>query len=577
MSNSVYGISLSGLNAARAGLSTTSNNIANSNTVGYTRQIAVQESRPANTADGVYMGQGVDIDRVQRMYSEFINSQVQKATSDASFFNAKSEQIARVDGIIADETSGIASALSDFFAAAQKLTTNPADLSARQSYLSSSETLASRFNAIDGVMDELRLATNLKVMDTVQQMNDASQAIATINKQIVTATNQTFVNGLPNELLDKRDQLILDLSKQVQLTRVNLDDGSVNLFLANGQALVVNDEAFQVRTEVDPNDPKNLVVGTKAVVNGQEKLIGFESSSLGTGALAGFLSFREGELTQYQNTIGLIAARIGEAVNNIHTAGVDLDGNAGQKLFSFGSSGNFIDDISNVVPSPFNSTTNTTNLTVRDIDLSKIKPVDYEILMVGGAPQYRQLGSDAAFSAATFVADPAGDYFDIRDTTGASLLSFQIDNTNPSDGDRFVLNPVSEAAPNMRVSLKNPVLVAASSNTNPSVGNNENMRAIVALQTSRTLNQSNGSAGVSISDTFNQLVSQVGNKTRELSNSADAREAVLNQVAEARDGLSGVNMDEEAANLLRYQQAYQASGRVMSMAKELFDQVLNLL
>ncbi|MEW6206481.1 MAG: flagellar hook-associated protein FlgK [Pseudomonadota bacterium] len=576
MSNSVYGIALSGLNAARAGLSTTSHNIANSNTVGFNRQQVIQQSRPSTGSDIGYIGQGVDIASVQRVYSDFINSQEQKATSDAAFFSAKAQQIARVDAMIADDASGLSSALSIFFGAAQTLSTNPADLASRQNYLSSAETLTSRFNGLNTVMDELRGATNLKVRDTVEQLNNATSQIAALNNQIVTAMNQTSNGGPPNDLMDRRDKLILELSQQVQTTRVDMKDGSTNLFLANGQSLVVGTTQFKVQTQVDPQDPQNLLVGMTSKVNGQDRLLAFDSGSLGNGALAGFLSFREDELTEYQNTIGLLAARIGQAVNDIQTAGVDLDNNPASALFSFGSSGNFVDDISRVVPNVNNSTVNPTQVTLRGLDLSKLGPAEYEVQIVGSQPRYREVGSEGPFVPANLVADPGGDYYEIRDPAGAPLLSFQLNNATPQEGDRFVLMPVREAALNMRTAIDRPSEVAASSAVNPSIGNNENILAVAALQNSRTLFQSNNSAGVSISDGFNQLVSRVGNKTREFNLAAESRETVLNQVADSRDALQGVNMDEEAANLIKFQQAYQASGRVISLSKELFDQILSM-
>lgn len=576
MSNSVYGIALSGLNAARAGLSTTSHNIANSNTVGFNRQQVIQQSRPSTGSDIGFIGQGVSIATVQRVYSDFINSQEQKATSDAAFFSAKAQQIARVDAMVADDASGLSSALSIFFGAAQTLTTNPAELAARQNFLSSSETLASRFNGLNTVMDELRGATNLKVRDTVEQLNNATSQIASLNNQIVTALNQTSNGGPPNDLMDRRDKLILQLSEQVQTTRVDMADGSTNLFLANGQSLVVGPTQFKVQTQVDPQDPQNLLVGMSTNVNGQERLLAFDSDSLGNGALAGYLSFRENELTEYQNTTGLLAARVGQAVNDIQTAGVDLDGNPGNALFSFGSSGSFVEDISRVVPNVNNSTANPTEISLRSLDLSKLSAAEYEVQIVGGVPRYREAGSDSAFVPANFVADPGGDYYEIRDPAGAPLLSFQLDNAAPQEGDRFTLMPVREAALNMRTAIDRPSEVAASSAINPSIGNNENILDIAALQNSRTLFQSNNSAGVSISDGFNQLVSRVGNKAREFNMAAESRETVLNQVADSRDALQGVNMDEEAANLIKFQQAYQASGRVISLSKELFDQILQM-
>jgi flagellar hook-associated protein 1 len=276
-------------------------------------------------------------------------------------------------------------------------------------------------------------------------------------------------------LMDRRDKLILELSQQVQTTRVDMADGSTNLFLANGQSLVVGTTQFPVQTQVDPQDPQNLLVGMSTNINGQERLLAFDSSSLGNGALAGFLSFREDELTEYQNTIGLLAARIGQAVNNIQTAGVDLDNNPANALFSFGSSGSFVDDISRVVPNVNNSTANPTQITMRDLDLSKLGPAEYEVQIVGSQPRYREVGSDGPFIPASLVTDPGGDYYEIRDPAGAPLLSFQLDNAAPQEGDRFTLMPVREAALNMRTAIDRPSEVAASSAVNPSIGNNENI------------------------------------------------------------------------------------------------------
>ncbi|MDX1670384.1 MAG: flagellar hook-associated protein FlgK, partial [Limnobacter sp.] len=262
MSNSVYGIALSGLNVARAGLSVTSNNIANVNTQGYSRQSLQQNQRESSFLGGNYFGQGVDVTSVRRSYSQIISQQEQRATSDAAYYQAKFDQVSRLDGVLGDDASGLSSALSDFFNSAQVLSTSPTDLSARQNFLSAASSLSSRFNSINGVMDELRAATNLKVEDTVQKINDAAAQIVNLNVRITAANSQSFQSSPPNDLLDQRDELIKELSAQVQLTSVPLEDGSINLFLANGQPLVVKGQDFPVTTSVDPTDPSNLLVGS---------------------------------------------------------------------------------------------------------------------------------------------------------------------------------------------------------------------------------------------------------------------------------------------------------------------------
>ncbi|HEX5484397.1 MAG TPA: flagellar hook-associated protein FlgK [Limnobacter sp.] len=573
MSNSIYGIALSGLNAAQAGLATTSNNISNSNTVGYTRQQVVQQARAATSnGDGILVGQGVNVQEVTRMYSDYLNSQLQQASSDAAFYDSKSTMIGKIDSSIGDSSSGLSTALSDFFAASQAVSANPADLSARQNFLSTSDALAARFNSLNNVMDGIRTAVNQSVNDSVTKINDAVNQLATLNKQIVAAKSASSTGSSPNDLMDQRDKLISDLAGQVQVTRVNLSDGSVNLFLSNGQPLVVKETPFKLAAQVDPSDPQNLLVGSLATINGQQRLITYDSNTLGTGALSGLLQFRDQELAQYQNTLGTLAAQVGNQVNAVQAAGVDLNNAAGQPIFSFAGSTNGLSNIAKVVSNQYNSTSNPTNASITQVDYSKLTGADYEVRIIGGAPQYREAGSSQAFQPVPVV---AGSY-QIQDAKGAAILSFNLSNAAPSEGDSFVLMPSRDGAANIQLSLKDPSAIAASSTTNASVGNNENMLAMNNLQSTRLLNQANGASGVSISDAFNQLVSKVGNKVREIKVAGEAKNAVLSQITQQTDGLSGVNMDEEAANLIKYQQAYQASSKVISLSKDLFNQILSI-
>jgi len=580
MSNSVYGIALSGLNAARSGLSTTSHNISNVNTVGYSRQESVQAARPSNSVGSEYIGQGVDIQTVERVYSDFVISQQEKATSESAFFKAKFDQISRIDGIVADSASGLATAMSDFFSAAQALSTDPADMSARQNFLSSADSLASRFNGLNTVMDELRSATDLKVTDTVEKINNSTKQIAELNQRILSISSQSSGRVVPNDLLDQRDNLIMQLSEQVQITKVSLDDGSVNLFMGNGQPLVVKNQPFEVNTLRDPEDPENLLVGVQRTINGEERLISFDSKSLGRGALAGYLSFREGELSQYQNTVGLIAAQIGSSVNALQQAGVDLSGTAGQPLFDFGSAVNPIDDFSRVTPNAYNDDSNPISLTLNSMDLSKVTGSDYEILIRDNAgtptPQYRLAGQGGKFVDLNQVPAGSGNFV-IPDNAGNTVLSFGLGAMAASNvGDRFVVMPTRDAARNMTLAIGSPDLIAAASAADPQPGNNENILAMAGLQSKGVLFQNFNTKGVSVSDAFNQMVSRVGNKTRELEVASEARDSVLGQIQQTRDSLSGVNMDEEAANLIKYQQAYQAAGRVISLSKDMFDQILGI-
>ncbi|NJM31720.1 MAG: hypothetical protein HC848_01065 [Limnobacter sp.] len=492
------------------------------------------------------------------------------------------------------------------------LTTSPGDLSARQNFLSSAEAMASRFNSINGVMTDLRDATNLKVLDTVQKINDSAKQIAELNNKIVASSNNSALGAAPNELLDERDRLISELSEQVQLTRVDLDNGSVNLFLANGRAIVVKDKPFDVITQVDPADNENLLVGMNIVEAGVSNLVTFEPKSLGTGALSGFLQFRENELAQYQNTVGLMAANLSFTVNELQLRGVDLTnlqaGNltvGGSPIFGFAGSSDYTDPVENLraLSKAVNANSNTGGAFVElnKADFSRLSAQDFEVRVVDVAgtptPSYRVLGSGAAFTAlaAPSAADIAAGYtggYKIPDSSGNPLVTFDFNTGGGAFaiGDTFTIYPTRNAAKNILVDMKTPAGVATAVRNgqdtvlagggtkarDPATGDNDNSLLFAALQNSRTMFKTGNSAGVSIGDSFNQLVSRIGNKTRELEVATDSRSAILEQVRESRDAFSGVNMDEEAANLLKYQQAYQASGRVISLSKELFELVLNL-
>lgn len=625
MSNSVYGIALSGLNAARSGLTVTSNNIANVNTSGYSRQTLQQGQRETAFLGGNYFGQGVDVTSVRRSYSDILSSQEQRATSDAGYFDAKFQQISRLDSIIGDDASGLSTALSDFFNSAQVLSTSPTDLSARQNFLSAASSLASRFNSVNNVMDELRAATNLKVEDTVQKINDAANQIVSLNTRIIAASSQSFNSSPPNDLLDQRDLLVKQLSEQVQVTPVKLEDGGINLFLANGQPLVVRDKAFPVTTSQDPADRSNLLVGTNIADSSSptgKTLVEFKAGTLGLGALSGYLEFREQELAEYQNTLGLMAANVAFTVNDLQAQGIDLttlEANANNPVanpltgesrsFSniFGFEGAnytrnggltfdqnitarrelFLNSIAKVAVDP-NNTNQTRTINISQMDFTKMSPVDFEIRVEGGNVRYRELNSGDQF--VDLPNTGAGPYT-ITDGSGNPLIEFSFDDAAtgadaPVDGDAFVLYPVRDAAKNIRATKLRPDAVATaiapnsvdptSTKTQVYSGDNDNALRFASLQTQRNLYQGDGSSGVSLSDGFNQLVSKIGNKTREFEVASESRNAVLAQAESTRDAMSGVNMDEEAAQLIQYQQAYQASGRVISLSKEMFELVLGI-
>src|SRR5579862_1819739 len=248
MSNSIFGIGLSGLYAAQAGLLTTGHNISNVNTPGYTRQQIIQAATtPQQTASG-FIGTGTTVSTVRRVYSDFLNTQALQQQAAASQLDTYSTQTSQLDNLFGDSTAGLSPALSDFFAGVNAVAANPSDIPSRQTLLSSAQGLVGRFQALDQQLTEARTGVNTQITSTVTTINSLSTNIADLNRQIAVANSTSAGLQPPNDLLDQRDQLLTQLNQQVGATAVAQNDGSINVFLPNGQALVVGQTSYSLTT-----------------------------------------------------------------------------------------------------------------------------------------------------------------------------------------------------------------------------------------------------------------------------------------------------------------------------------------
>ncbi|PKO64953.1 MAG: flagellar hook-associated protein FlgK, partial [Betaproteobacteria bacterium HGW-Betaproteobacteria-17] len=237
MATSILSIGQSALAAAQAGLSTTGHNIANAATPGYSRQIVVQGAAQPQSYGFGFMGQGTEISTVKRIYSEFLGAQVNTAQSTKSALDSYSTQIKRIDNMLGDPASGMSPALQGFFSGMQEMASNPSSIPSRQAALSSAETLASRFQSMAGRLQEIEQGVNSQVTSSVNVINSYAQQIAKLNDAISLA--QGASGKPPNDLLDQRDQLVLDLNKEIKATVVKQSDGGYNIFIGSGQPLVV--------------------------------------------------------------------------------------------------------------------------------------------------------------------------------------------------------------------------------------------------------------------------------------------------------------------------------------------------
>jgi len=638
MGSSVFNIGVSGLAAAQAGLLTTGHNISNASTPGFNRQQIVQSTNTPQFTGAGYFGQGTNVTTVQRVYNQFLASQTLSAQTRLSELNAYADQIRQVDGLLADPSAGLSTALNDFFRGVHEVAANPASIPARQSMLSMAQALVGRFQSVDNRLNEIRDGVDTQLASTVADINSYTTQIAALNQRIVLA--QAAGPTQPaNDLLDQRDQLIAQLNQQVRVTTLTESDGSLSVFVGNGQAVVVGAQSYGLATMQSGEDASRMTVGITLASGGTAAL---PEAMLTGGTLGGLLAFRRESLDTAQNALGRIALGLAETFNAQHRLGQDLTGALG---------GNFFTAPAPQVITPNNPPNGgTAAIGVAVASAANLTTSDYRLTANGGGNYtlVRLSDSTTVFSATALPqtvdgltislasgAANAGDSFliqptraaahdiavaltDARSIAAAAPIRTAASNGNSGTG---AIGAGSVNAPppvnanltqTVTITFNNPPTtfdVAGTGTGNPAgvaytaggsisyngwtvqiggtpaagdvftisansagVADNRNALLLAGLQTGKTL--AGGTA--SYQSAYAQIVSDVGNKTREIQVTATAQESVVKQAEEAQQSLSGVNLDEEAANLLRYQQAYQASGKMIEIADKLFNTLLEL-
>lgn len=550
MATNILSIGQSALAAAQVGLNTTGHNIANAATPGYNRQVVVQSAALAQDFGFGFLGQGTEISTVKRVYSEFLGSQVRSAQTTKSGLDSYYTQIKQIDNMLADPAAGLSSALQSFFSGVQELTSNPASIPVRQTALSSAESLASRFQSMAGRLDEMGQGINSQITSSVAVVNTYAQQIAQLNDAIGRVQSPT--GQPPNDLIDQRDQLILDLNKEIKTTVVKQSNGDFNVFIGNGQPLVVGVTTFSLSTAPSPTNPQKTEVAYQTATG--PVLIG--ESSLAGGKLGGLIKFRSQTLEPTQAALDTLAIDLATTFNAQHRLGQDLNGNAGGDFFTIPAAGTgasgfavaLTDPRSIAAAAPIRTATASGNTGSGAISAGSVNappPPNANLQQ----PVTITFTSATTFDVSgTGTGNPTGLTYSPGATLSYNGWSAKISGA-PSAGDSF----------------------SVAANTG-GVGDNRNALLLGGLQTANVMN----GGTTTYQGAYSQLVSQVGNKTRELDATSSAAGKLLNEATLSLQNESGVNLDDEAANLLRYQQAYQAAGKVMQIASQMFDVLLSL-
>ncbi|MBL4580993.1 MAG: flagellar hook-associated protein FlgK [Gammaproteobacteria bacterium] len=630
-------VAANSLQSWQQALNTTGHNIANANTEGYSRQSVQFETADPRVFGFGFIGQGSTVSSIERAHNEFLTSQVQEFTSSNARYQVFTEFSSRVDGVLAGSENNLNTSIQKFFNAVAEVAASPGSLPERQVLLGEASNLVDRQQSYSRLLQDLNGEVNARIRSAVNEVNSLSDSIGAINKQITRAIASS--NGAtPNDLLDQRDRLIEKLSQKVAITTVDQSDGSLNVLVGKGQPLVIGTQITHLGTRFSAIDSTRVEVSvlgqvassdSSQLINGGELqgMIDFRSRILNPaldklGLIA--LGISETVNTQHLKGIDLNGAMGGNFFNstavpiagdtrNIGTSAPSVvitdvtqirasdyalayDGAQWQltrltdNTSVTGAGPLVLDglrvDVSSGAPvagdkfvlNPSRTAATTFSLAISDARkiaaanpllinsvLSNAGSAELQNLTVApvntlplagpitlsynpnalgaGIPGYDVTGGPGGVIAYDPATESSGKVFSFAGIG----IDFEVSGV-PENGDRFLIG-----------------------NNSSAVGDNRNMQSIVELQFQSKLDGGNSS----FQDFYSSLVAQVGVISNQANANLEIETSLLQQATSYRDNVIGVNLDEEAADLLRFQQAYQASAQLVKVADEMFQILIN--
>lgn len=647
---SILSIGTRALQANQIALQTAGNNIANVNTPGYSRQTVVLQTVEGQFTGGGYIGKGVDVQTIQRNFSAFLTRQSTMATSTQSADTARADKLKQLEGLFAGGASGLGASINDMLNAFSDVASAPTDLTARTVVLTRVDETAARMRSASQQLEDLQVGVSQELSQKVDSINSLAQSIANVNGEIARATGS---GQPPNDLLDRRDQLVRDLNQYVQTTSIPADDGTVGIFIGGSQSLVLGTTVSPVSLVQDFGGLTN----NKLAINRNGVPILMDENTLGGGEVPGLLRFQNTDLVEGRNLLGRLTMAISTEMNTQHALGLDLNGNVGGNIFSpvtFGGPNVLIP----TAPATLN--TGATSLALSISDPSKFAASDYEVNFSSATAGSITRRSDGVVTAFDFSVTNPVTIDGINITKGAGVAAA---------GDRFLLKPFSTSASTIQRTFSTPSALAVASpvvgqmgNANtgslqlaslvarsnpPSItpvtltftGSNSYTRSdelpvpnattyaytpgvpiegtvpatnplsqwSLVLQGSPKagdtftvsntkvldaagtidlkLNAGNANAmmnlrdmalfdGAALTDGYAGLIAQIGIRGQSANYAAEISTSMASNLEKDRTGVSGVNLDEEAAKLLQFQQAYQASAKMIQIAQNIFDTLM---
>ena len=650
-------IGLSGILTAQRSMLVTSHNISNANTKGYTKQSSVLAARNPTITTAGTLGQGVELVKIIRHKDDYLNSRLRDISSSIGSASIKSQYLKELETVFNETSdSSLNNALSSFFEGINDLSQYPEDMSIRSTFLENANTLTDTFRRIVNELDQMKTFIKQSIENKLSDVNTITTNIANINKQIASLKTKGIES---NDLLDKREALLHDLSKLTHITVNTQNNGMVDVMTPGG-SLVSGTNLKSLTFDIDTS-------GTLSITD-SEKMSKF---TFKTGEIKALQDFYNTTIANYDKKLDTLASGIIKDVNRIHSEGVGLSGgftsiksinsvssstaalNTAGLTITPSTGDMYITVINtstgavtknkvsvNVATNSLTDVKNAINATVSGTAGNITASIADNKLQIGVATGYKfnfsyaldpnpgTMGTSTASVSGVYsgqsndtytftalgsgtIGTTSGLQVEVKNSGGTVVATLDVGSTytagntlnvangvslslssgSITTGDTFSLNVINDSdttnllaalgintffsgsdASNIAVStdVSNDVsLIAASTGE---VGNNTNALRLAALQ-----DDTSAINNTTFADYLHQIASSLGEEASNAYKSEESYDVIETSLENRRDEISGVSVDEELVNLVRYQQAYQASAKYISIVNGLMDRLLSTL
>jgi len=601
--------------AYKKAIEVTSHNVANVGVEGYHRQRAELVTNSPQINGNAFLGGGASVSTVSRIYADYMQNQLISSNATFERYDQQLKLSKHVEGIVASNDQGIQQFMQRFFDAMQNLSNDPTTNTNRRLLLDEAGNMESHIGNLANVLKQTQVETNNQIKDTVTGINQQLEVIHTINNQVERAL--ATGNQPPNDLLDKREKAIKDLSTYIDIKPYRQANGRIDIHTANGRLPLISDNTLTKLEAGYSEFPDEARIEIFMNIGGERRKV---SDYLQGGQLGGVLDFRKNMLDKAQNELGVTLNGLVASTNWQHYQGWDLNGDAGGHFFNpldthalQSSQNSGAEDGTNIKisfnpnfastepqppyqpPSSQPSTYGAKETELKSAlnEIGQFTAREYEL-------KYRAGTNDFAFydhQTGQPVVDNTGAQITVTNGAQANVegLNFDFRSTNAlSDGDTFIVKPHQDILQQFKKVIEDPNTIATrgqspvDSNNNgtlndetpaaAAVGDNVNIANLANLAGKKLLYADNsGNASETLLGGYSKMSVNVGLYVRGTEIQQNAQQSVLKQITDRIETMSGVSLDEEAANLMRYQQAYQAAAQIIQTSQQMFTTMMGAL